>query len=178
MKKSIILSFLAISTLSTNANSNIGLGFSLQSGDSNIIQVPINLSNDYLIEPFVAYRRYEESHAYTQKTTTYGIGAGIFKRYNSFENTDVIYGVKFAYSVMDNEFINTDSGVTSIHDYEGYIISPTLGFEYFFTPNISLGGRVAIDYSKYSGNVIDNSTKYDSNSLDTSTALSINYYFN
>jgi len=176
VNKYFILPILAITTLSTNAYSNFGLGFSLQSGNSNIVQMPINLSDNYLIEPFIAYSHSDVSHSYTQKDTSYTLGTGIFKRNKSFENSDIIYGVKLAYGVVDSRFESEGTGVSTIQDYNVLTVSPTVGFEYFFNTTISIGGRVSLDYSQYSGTVIGD--KYDGNTLDTSTTLSLNYYFN
>ena len=165
MKKFLVFPILAITTLSTNAYSNFGLGFSLQSDNTNIVQIPINLSDNYLIEPSISYSHSDISHSYTQKDTSYSLGTGIFKRNESFENSDIIYGVKLGYGVVDSRFESEDTGVTSIQDYNVFTISPTLGFEYFFNSSLSIGGRVSLDYSQYSGTVIDQSNEYDGNTI-------------
>ncbi len=66
-------------------------------------------------------------------------------------------------------------------ELDGYSLSPTIGFEYYITENISLGGDISFHYEDLDGNEIDreDDEKIDASqkTTDTDTSVNIRFYF-
>jgi len=135
LRKGITFLMLILLTLSTfqtsiapendNANSKFGLGVSLfniydfELDQANSIYFTINFGNKFRLEPKVGFAFSEGFEQYS-----FGIGAFGIKHISKF---NTLYGLRLG--------ISTD---------EVIVISPTVGGEYYFIKNFSIGSEVQL----------------------------------
>lgn len=172
-----------------------GLGVSIKSNDSNVY-VPINFGAHFRLEPYLGYSKYESSenkNTSTSRETEIGVGAfGISKAIN---NTSIYYGARISRLESTRHSTYTDSSSYSDSEYssttkqtlDGYAIAPVLGFEYFVTPQFTLGAEASWIFSDLDGKYKRTSSysygedtaplDIDTKQNSTSTRMLARYYF-
>ena len=165
--------------MSSSAFADVGIGVSIQSEDSRVY-VPIDITESFRIEPLVRYYKNEESEGDSEYKTKYSeIGAGFFGKSGLTENLDFLYGVRVAYTKEKRvyQYANFDRDLDL--ELDGYAIAPTIGFEYFVMEKFSIGGEVALAYTKMDGEEDDSGDKIDvdDKTTETDTSLNVRFYF-
>lgn len=174
MKKHIALACLTV--ISSGALASTGIGVSAQIDDI-WVYVPIDLTESFRIEPLVRYYKKEDQSDSEDYTEISEFGVGLFVQSEVVENFNFLYGVRVAYSASKYTYKSQffDSGT----DQDGYLIAPTIGFEYFLADKISLGGDVSLVYTDLDGKDTDSGESIDVSEKTTSTdtSLIVRFYF-
>ena len=107
------------------------------------------------------------------------IGVGFFGITQIKDDFNFLYGARVGYVKADFEFKSSFQDEKT--ELDGYSLSPTIGFEYYITENISLGGDISFHYEDLDGNEIDreDDEKIDASqkTTDTDTSVNIRFYF-
>lgn len=161
--KNIILSAIALSTISANVfAADYGIGIDLSSYGTEI-RVPIDINQNYRIEPFFSYNHRNGSSSFEAFSWS-TIGANFLMSEQLVEKTKFYYGIKTEYGDMQDKSNFWSAG-------------PTISFEYFFSSKFSVGGEASLLYTKYNyhGSSIFNNNE---RSTQTSSSVLVRYYFN
>ncbi len=166
MKK--IMFFATTLLLSLNVNAaEYGFGATLN-GESSTIYIPINITKEFRVEPyFSSFKQKPNEYSGPYRANQYGLG--LFKVKEAPYNTNIIMGVRAAYTSGDS------SG-----KFDGYSFGPVLGFEYYPIENFSVGADVSWQYTqmKYSGAPqYYGDDGYTTKYYRTTTSVFIKYYF-
>jgi hypothetical protein len=186
-KKTIAVTISAV--FSSFAIGQVGVGVAFQGGDE-AIYLPIDVSDNFRIEPSLRYSRYNDKTTYesssessslskyTSESEVVSLGVGFFRMKKLAENFGFYSGVRIGYLYSEQKRERPSSD-----DYNGYSkgfsFSPAAGFEYFIVDNLSVGGEIAVHYSNMDGNSDDYGVDSDSSSTNTSTgtSMSARFYF-
>lgn len=121
-------------------SADVGVGVSAKSNDTTIY-VPIDFGTSWRLEPFVNYSKQTATTSqYSLETESLLIGAGLFGLQSMGESLRLYYGGRLAYLDMSIDQGATPQGVIESSG-NGYLVAPTLGFEYLFNEHVSLGGE-------------------------------------
>lgn len=196
MKRLICVALMAAAASQAQA-AEFGVGVSVQSDDS-WIYVPIDLTPSFRLEPSVRYRDGKsesvnpDSFLGSQITTTvtsdsktYELGLGIFGLKQVGESVRVYFGGRIAYIDSESKVrIVTDFGNFDDEDMQdasddGYRISPTLGFEYSFNRNVSIGAEAEWFYQDIDSTLTTTNESMDGEfeSTGTDTRLIVRFKF-
>jgi hypothetical protein len=196
MKKLTYILLMIVGILSNStmaAEYGIGVGFGQ---NANTIYIPIKLSPDITLEPYITVGKDSSkstltaapnypyfNNATSSSSSSYaGYGLGVFAKRGVTDSGEIFGGARLAYvkskqTDQSNGNTFTDQNITS--EYTGYILAPTVGVEYFFQKNISMGAEVSAAYSniKSKYDTPNYSTESRGTSTRTSTMISLRYYF-
>jgi hypothetical protein len=184
MKKFLLLvAILSIIPVSAQAR-NFGFGLSANSDDASIY-FPIELQEKFKVEPYFRwFKSTDKSNDFEGELKQYEFGFGIFYNFNIKESYAVYSGSRFAYinRETNSDFIAFDGQLLNqSNELDGFKISPTLGFEYFFTNNISLAGEVEWFYQKFDQKDNDPfegvTRKTDTSQNGTDSRVLLRFYF-
>jgi hypothetical protein len=186
----VVAGVLALSGSAIAADMGLGVGFGQNSG---LIYAPINVTPSFRVEPFFAYYKEKntsgEPFASAQSYSNYVAGVGLFVTQRVAENIDVFGGGRLGYLSRKEKRTQTSYSFGPAEyssESSGYLIAPTIGFEYYLQKNISIGAEAAISYIKTSGTNVNydyyfsnNNQKSDikGSSTSTTTAVVVKYYF-
>lgn len=161
--KKIILSAIAFTSISANVfAADYGIGIDLSNYGTKI-RVPIDISQDYRIEPYFSYsHRDGDSSFETFSWTT--LGSNFVMSKPLVENTKFYYGIKTEYGEAEDKSNFWSAG-------------PTINFEYFLSPKFSVGGEASLLYTKYNYHGSSVFGGDEKNTQTVSTVL-VRYYFN
>lgn len=87
----------------------------------NSIYMTVDIGNNFRLEPVVGFALYDDGYM------QYSIGVGVFKR-KAISNFNLLYGLRLGMS----------------NNCETTFIAPTIGGEYFFIKNFSIGSEVQL----------------------------------
>lgn len=164
--------FGAIFAISTAAFSDVGIGVSFQSDDSNVY-IPYDISESIRIEPSIRYYKFKAEN--NSDTESFELGIGLFHKKETMNNLNLLLGARVGYIDFNRSY--TGSSETSGN---GYFIAPTLGLEYFIGDKFSIGGEVSLRYenaTQDTADFFDGKQSIDTSSIDTDTSLSARFYF-
>lgn len=169
---------LAISTCAMGADFGLGVGFGQDAGT---IYAPIDMTVGLRVEPYISAQRQSGTSTLPSSSSTSSAryGVGVFATRRATESINVFAGSRFAYA--KRKLTDSSSGTNNSMNTSGYVVAPTIGFEYFFQKNISIGAEAAVSYSRITGrNTYGSGTDLDTKEISTatSTAVTIKYYFN
>ncbi len=171
----IALIFLLTFPISTNVlAAEFGIGISIDQHDQTIY-IPFKLTNSLKTEISIGIHSGKtETSEYKFENDRIETGIGVFLAKNVNDKTKLFMGCRFLYIEETNEYKGNSLNSS---DVAGYGIAPTLGFEFFVTDHISLGGEAEFYYKDLNGededkNDIDN--KYNG----TDSRVVLRYYFN
>ncbi len=170
MKKMMIIGALLLSPSLAAADTGVGISFN---GNSNVVYVPFDVSERLRIEPAFHYGRSKFGNSAGGKAENMHLSVGVFSKTPISETMNLLMGARVGYLTSKNEVQYTTKR-------DGYSLAPTLGFEYFISENISLGGEVAFQYVKTSEKTSFGQTSTegaDQTSTGTSTELIARFYF-
>lgn len=190
MKKVILALLVSFFLVSTANAMDVGLGVSFSSNPAYSyyssgakIYMPMDISPSFRLEPYFMYLDDEidstgGSGPSTDSISLIEFGAGAFATRKLNPSTLLYFGAKLSYLNVEQEDITPTSTRTS--DGDGFQIAPTLGFEYFFNENVSLGGEALwfyaeIDFDDYSSVSGPSSDSIASTGTDTEVIL--RFYF-
>ncbi len=141
-----------------------GFGSNLDEGNLKIY-MPIQFK-EFIIEPTIKWssgdenmRRYDRS-VEKSDNSTYEVGIGAFFKNKVYENTFINYGVRIGYSEGESKSRYISSSYSGYRKWETntYFISPTISFEYFLFPKISIGTNIGLLYTKTATTYKDSDT--------------------
>jgi len=170
MKRTIALAVLMCGAAAPAFAADVGLGVSVESGDSTIY-VPIDINETFRIEPLLRYveakREIDTGVIGTLRQRTLQIGTGLFAVKSLAESFDLYYGARLSYLKSEPDYSNE---AIAISDSDGYSIAPTLGFEYSFNKHLSIGGEAEWFYQDINGDL-------DAKATGTDTRLILRFRF-
>ena len=161
------------------------------------VSIPMIFSSVYKLEPYVSYtsvktdrkndNQYPSSYDYdyNYKGHNISVGMGIFY-VKKIDKTNLHFGVRGGYLSTYAESKSYSTMYNSYHEDKGngFLITPIIGGEYFFSDYFSLGGEVHFEWSQLNVDEID---KYDNNNeeyytsslsrLNTLGIIVVRFYF-
>ena len=144
------------------------------------VSIPMIFSSVYKLEPYVSYTSVKSdtkndnpnytNYDYDFKGHYISVGMGIFY-VKEIEKTKLHFGARGGYLSTYTESKMTSLSYNSYHEDKGsgFLITPIVGGEYFFTDYFSLGGEVHFEWSHLN---IDQIDKYDNNNVEYYTSTS------
>ena len=183
---------LALTTPLAAALDAIGVGVGLINNGGNEgsagygVSLPMRFGN-ITVEPELAFYsgNYDErdittpANNYRGDYRSYTLETGVYSRQQVMPSLETYVGGRVGYYSYDSSS-GYASGTNYSNDSSGYYIGPTLGAEYFFNKNLSLGLDVSLFYSSSKGESRQNGVveyKYDDNSTYYQTRTRLRYYF-
>ncbi len=159
------------------------------------VSIPMIFSSVYKLEPYVSYTSVKSetksdnpnlsNYNYDFKGHYISVGMGIFY-VKEIEKTKLHFGVRGGYLSTYTESKMTSLSYNSYYEDKGtgFLITPIIGGEYFFSDYFSLGGEVHFEWSHLN---IDQIDKYDYNNeeyytsslnrLNTLGIIVVRFYF-
>ncbi|WP_153067184.1 hypothetical protein [Steroidobacter cummioxidans] len=181
-----------LALLASNAlAADFGVGISVRSDDG-WLYVPVNVAKSLRIEPSVRYSSAETTLTQSgtdnrQKNDILELGVGVFGLKQVTEAAHIYYGGRLSYVDMTSSGTDVTSLGTVIRsqsDQDGYRIGPTLGFEYLFGGQFSVGGEASYTFLELEGkarsrvgNLSSSTADFDQSSQGTQTRLIFRYMF-
>ena len=174
-----LLALIALLAATSPAMSmDFGIGVQVASSIKTIY-LPIKVTETFRFEPyFSGYRQTLDSER-TGGSASYSgsdIGVGMFAVRPSIENASLIVGLRMA-----RQRQRQDNAADYKSSLSGYILAPTLGFEYFFTKSIAVGAETSVFYSHLkgteSGSFITGDGATRETLQGTTSAVTIKYFF-
>jgi hypothetical protein len=146
------------------------------------IYIPIRIAPNIRVEPEIGFFRYSVESVTDQTFTLLLYGAGVFFLQN-IGAVDLSWGVRF--NLMNETYHVSGAGVDQTVKRKDTIYGPALGGEYFFTPNLSLGGEVQFNLMtlgelKFEGdgaNAGEDNEKVKSKIMRTKPLVFVRWYF-
>lgn len=165
------LSFTAVAS----ADTEVGLGVDLS--DFNTLYVPININDNWRVEPFVSYRsdkqnRDDEDYKQLSESRRSELGLGVYKVLSKTENLSFYSGLTVAYveEVTDQEsyrkeireydtytYTSVDNNDYDV-DMDGMAYGLHIGIQYDLTSDIELAVEIQGIHSHIDGKQKDLST--------------------
>lgn len=172
----------------------VGLGVSLQNnGDSSGgygVSLPLRFGN-FTIEPELTFYDSSQDTTYpssptnnsTSDSQSYTLETGVYWRQPVIPSVEMYVGGRMGY--VKNEYSVTHPlSPTNDYSYDtsGYFLGPTLGAEYFFNKNFSLGLDASLLYESTSGDNVypaspGNNSKTDRNAINYQSRVRLRFYF-
>lgn len=183
----VAIAIVALLVACAGHSAEFGLGASFDS-DEGTIFLPVRLGEKGMLEPYFRFRDSESRTGSTEfSSEDYEFGIGLFRKWQAIEQLDVYLGLRAAY-VRRDQASAALSGVvvapgffTSIEStLDGYLVAPTVGFEYKLIERLTIGAEVAVereDLSGDSGAINGQRISIDSEKTDTRTNVIIRFYF-
>ncbi len=183
---------LALTAPLATAMDAIGVGVGLinngggESAGGYGVSLPMRFGN-ISVEPELSFYSGSGDNTYPTSPTNnnssdyrqYSLETGVYLRQQVLPSLETYFGGRVGYTSYEssNAYV---SGTNYKYESSGYYIGPTLGAEYFFNKNFSLGLDVSLIYSsmKYesgTNGVVD--YKNDSNVTSYQTRTRLRYYF-
>ena len=185
--KLLTLSLLTLTSSNTIANeTTYGLGAAINDGVK--IYIPITTDN-YLIEPsifIISDKSQFGSPSFTSndEVEILEVAVGLFRYRNIQTDTFLYYGARMGYRERTQKSATSITGNSSFNDSEkiindSYIIAPTIGAEYKFTNNFSLGLDISLEYLSSTQKSTFNTDTFDTDrtSYKTKTEIIVRYRF-
>lgn len=163
---SLLFVVLMVSSFAGRA-AEFGLGVAL-SGNGSGIFVPINVSEQWRVEPSLEYSKFNFSETdFDSSNEIYRLGVGVFRLWQSSEQVRTLVGVRVSYQSFSQ---------TRQFEVDGHGIAPTVGFEYAVTPSLVVGAEAALEYVDLDGeDPLGRPVRQDS--TETRTAVTLKYFF-
>ncbi|MCU7850580.1 MAG: porin family protein [Candidatus Thiodiazotropha sp. (ex Monitilora ramsayi)] len=169
--------FISAVCLSSSANAYVGLGISAKSNDARVY-LPLNISDHFRVEPALRYYKDEQTDDIgSRDTKALEISVGLFRRSKLMQNTSIYYGGRLGYIQEETSINSTYNDM--VFDIDGFSIAPTIGFEYLFTDNFSVGAEAEWFYRDLDGSEWNGGTQsnFDKETTGTSTRLILRFNF-
>lgn len=179
--------FVLATALASSAQAvQYGLGTSINDSQ---LYMPINVSETFRVEPAVYFSNNESSKDDEYRSSSdrsyVRLTSGFFKLSQLSERTSTFVGSRVGLIRYDYKSEDNNSRYTS---YErGFIIEPTVGFEFFPIKNFSISGEASVYFSRtketnsssYEFSSGENSNYHDeySNETGSRTLVSVRMYF-
>ena len=152
-----------------------GIGLTANDSDRELY-LPIKITDNFRTEISIGFDSREQKTDLTKtEADQVEAGIGLFFTQSVYERTLLYYGcrLKYLYVNADREY---SDGSHYSQRQDGYSIAPTLGFEYFLTDHISLGGEAEFYYEYLDGEDEDD-LDIDETYTGTDGRVVIRYYF-
>jgi hypothetical protein len=177
MTIALFITLASISCQSIAGEITYGLG--VEVNDDLKIYLPINMGGLILEPTFSMFDRENHysnsSNQYDDDSKIIAIGLGVFKNNEVSQNTYMYYGGRFGYIDREDSYTSTSTtfSFSSSTEEDGYFIAPTIGAQYYFTHNISIGLDLSYVYSKTEGTTTSGTAISDSESTNYRTEAEI-----
>lgn len=172
--------FAAAAALSGSAMcEEVGFGVSFFQ-DSGTLFVPVAVTPTFRVEPYLGFYRNSatSTQPYARSNSSYVFGTGAFTTKRVAENIQLYGGSRVAYVRRRQTYSEAQQGFSI--QTSGYLVAPTVGFEYFLQRNISIGAEAGFSYMRTSGHdsYVANEADTKESTTSTTTAMTIRYYWN
>lgn len=166
---------------------DVGLGAGISSSNDTVY-VPIRFGN-FRIEPEISFSNDNGKYTYsTSPSNNYkyesrwtSMGTGIYWRHSLLPSLESYVGGRLGYSKNDYSYTYPNNPSNSYKENRsGFYVGPTLGAEYFFNKQISLGLDVSLIVNMTSQKQTANSgttQKSDRTDTYTETRTALRVYF-
>lgn len=143
-----------------------GLGVAL-SGSGSGIFVPININEQWRVEPSLLYFESEARQFGGEFSNDfYSWGVGVFRLWPSSDQVRTLAGVRVSRQGFSQKDLKAD----------GHGIAPAVGFEYAVTPRLVVGAEAALEYVDLDGeDAVGDPVRQTS--TETRTAVTLKYFF-
>ena len=187
----IFLFSLTVSISSVAAETRVGIGALIDSSPGFFIPIEMN---GWLIEPSISAKKSKtdtinqvDNTRSKRDSRTAILGVGIFKNDPLVEKTYLYYGARLGLiikKVKDNREASLIlPAISSVTDEDGFFIAPTIGVQYFFIPQFSVGIDMTFQYTRTDGeetatsNGITVVVDAESSSFATTASVIVRYMF-
>jgi hypothetical protein len=165
-----------------------GLGVGISGNEGRTIYVPIRLGN-LRIEPEVRLSRSESEYTYLvssvnnadYESKTISLGTGVYWHQSIGPSLESYMGGRIAYTKYDTSTTYPNNPANNYTtDESTFVIGPTLGAEYFFAKQFSVGLDMSLTFMKSSGDLdtaAGTQQSYDSTLIQTETRAALRFYF-
>ena len=158
-----------------------------------VISIPMFFSRQFKLEPFISYsdftdeQKREDETPYTLDVNYQNVAVGVGLFYSKPINTTRLhFGVQFGYvrSKYEYKYVYPNDANITESNGDGYLISPIIGGEYFFSEHFSLGGQVHFEWYSVSSDETTSSEfenrKYANSTTRKNTLglIAVRFYFN
>ncbi len=169
-----------------NINDDMGLATYDGIGNAPVINLIIDTSPSFRIEPEIGYfvynfERKESEHEFESTLKTLRLGVGLFVKKAKSDKFNLYYGVRTG--ILNTSLESKDNfpyiSGTNEESSNGFYISPTVGGEYFFSDHFSMGGEAQFMYSSTSFESDDDYSDEEVTISTTSTKaiIYVRFYF-
>ncbi|MDH5738350.1 MAG: hypothetical protein OEZ23_08560, partial [Gammaproteobacteria bacterium] len=178
-----VLSFISsISYAEGDSETRFGIGAEIDSKTT--FYFPIDFGT-WVLEPEISFYDAELDSGALFSTQHYNsegltLGFGLFKKKHLNDKSSLYLGFRTGYFESESSTVTTGGflgGTIARTDSDGYYIAPTIGVQYEFVPNLSLGLDLSVRYTDRDGtNTVTSgtiTTTSDSDSTDTSSQAKI-----
>lgn len=171
---------------------DIGVGVSLnnEGGGSGGygVSLPLRFGN-LSVEPELSFYSSSQDSTYPASPTNnrtndykeYTLETGIYWRQPVIPSVEMYVGGRGGYTKYDYSYTYPLSPASNYkYDQSGYFLGPTLGAEYFFNKNFSLGLDVSLLYESTSGKEVDAGVLYysqDRTEINYQSRARLRFYF-
>lgn len=163
---SLLFVVLMVSSFAGRA-AEFGLGVAL-SGSGSGIFVPVNINEQWRVEPSLQYLKSEASQFGSEfSNDIYSLGVGVFRLWQSSDQVRTLAGVR----VSRQGFSQNDQ-----FKADGHGIAPAVGFEYAVTPRLVVGAEAALEHVDLDGEDAAGD-RVRQTSTETRTAVTLKYFF-
>jgi hypothetical protein len=187
MTLGVLATALSFSLASPGAGAvEVGIGVGIFGEDGGTIYVPIKFGN-FRIEPEFSFNHYNSDRTHTvtptqsfeSESTSISIGSGIYLRQQVGSSLETfiggrvgLYRSEYSSTYPNNPASNYSSETTGIY------LGPTVGAEYFFTKQFSLGLDASLIFSSSSRDYQSNNPyDEDQQGFNTEGRVTVRYYF-
>jgi hypothetical protein len=165
-----------------------GLGAGIVGDGGGTIYVPIRFGN-LRIEPELSFYRSTNDTTATIPTNTYeyeaksiSLGSGVYLRQPIGSSLETYVGGRVGYYKSDSSRTYPNSpGSNYSSDASGFYVGPTIGAEYFFNKQFSIGLDVSVLYRSGTNDSTSGTTTNNYNSdttdLQTETRTALRFYY-
>ena len=146
------------------------------------IYVPVRIGENFRVEPegsifYVSEERTTERTGETSRssgtTTIIRVGSGLFYVWSGDNSLDYYVGPRLGiFSTLFSSRSDNGEEMKSSTSQFDFFVGPSVGGEFFFTPQLSLGGEVQVNYISF-GQPETERTPPDSSTSTTTTTKSV-----
>lgn len=158
--KTIVIVILLIVSVEAHADTTrVGVGAIIDSSAGFLLPI---VNDDWIIEPSISAKKNKtdtisltDAARSKRSSRTVTLGAGFFKKRHMMNNTFAYYGARVGFILRKTKEEREASAVlpaiSSKSDETGYFFAPTMGVQYFFIPQLSVGIDLTFQLTKTSG---------------------------
>jgi len=172
---------------------DVGLGVDVNTnggGENNGgygVSLPLRFGN-FTVEPELSFNnsKYERTYpasptnSYTAEYKTLNLETGVYWRQQVIPSVETYIGGRVGYTKYDNTYTYPlNPGAYQRDSNSGFYLGPTVGAEYFFNKNFSLGLDVSLLYESTSGESISggNVVSSDNTNLSYQSRARLRFYY-
>lgn len=166
------------------ANANVDVGVGVDVTNTTTVYVPIRVSS-FRIEPEIDYLSNSTAGVFSSgvqapsTTRTQRTGVGLYLVSHTHESLDLYYGIRIGLISSRTSTTNGTVATNTTSSGGGHYYAPTIGAEYFFAKQVSLGFAASLTRTQTSTDTGTAAlmTHQDLTGTTTETHATLRYYF-